>query len=249
VLQLPLRVFSIGHRLILLRQRNPLLWQSEEGFNARTSVEQHFWLIEGVYTCAQSYAARTALENGMAGAWARWRNRLAVRAWHWRRQRAKTDWALELANFRNYLAAARICTSFEDRREGFPFMPTMEAAGEERGRLLGGPWDAAIMQFLVRERLCADAAAALEFPLALAQAHYLTWQEREGGLRILNADEMEFKEQCALRDMEAATSAGFATAKEHFEHCMAEAKAAKKRMEDGGSKMAENAPEPVTPHG
>jgi hypothetical protein len=48
---------------------------------------------------------------------------------------------------------------------------------------------------LIRElRLTQEEAH--EYPLALAEVHYLSWLEREGGLRILNAFEMEFEEYC-----------------------------------------------------
>ena len=232
VLELPLLDFCIGHRLILLRQRNPLLWQTEADFNLLPFARQNFWLVEAVYVCAQSFAGRQRLEKEPTR-WALWQNRRLVRKWHRHIRRAEGGvrtgvpglayWALEAAKFRNYLAGARIITEFEERREGFPFMP-VTGMPEADGRSLGGPTDAALLQFLVRE-LRLDLAAALEYPLGLAQAHYLSHLERTGNLRIMNADEMEFKEQNGLRDLEAAKAAGFETVKEHVESVVAKARA------------------------
>lgn len=213
MLELPLLDFCIGHRLILLRQRNPLLWQPPADFNLLPFERQTFWLIEAIYTCAQSFAMRQRLEKAPGFSVARLRNRLAVWCWHRRRKRAKLNWPRETAKFQNYLASARIITEYKEKREGCPFMPTT-AGPDAKGRALGAPCDAALIQFLCRE-LHMTEAAALEYPLGLAQAHYLTFLEREGNLRILNAFEMEFEDMTVELDLKAAKEAGFATVVEH----------------------------------
>ena len=138
-------------------------------------------------------------------------------------------WSTEVAKFRNYLAASRLATEFDERRDGFPFLP-VNGAPEAEGRALGGPYDAALIQFIIRE-LRLSISEAMEYPFGLAQAHFLVWGERQGNIRILNSDETTFREQNALRDLEEAKAAGFATAREHFDHCLAEAKAAKAKKE------------------
>jgi len=201
VLKLPLRDFSIGHRLILVRQRNPLLWMPESEFNLLPFSNQVFWLLEAVYVCGQSYSHRKKLEQG-AGIIDRFLNWVKVKAWHRRRKREETDWALELANFRNYLNSSRLITDFKSRREGFPFLPTIPSP-DAKGRPLGAPFDACLLQFLIREfRLTPEEAH--EYPLALAEAHYLSWLEREGGLRIMNAFDMEFEDYCREENEKAA---------------------------------------------
>lgn len=210
VLKLPLRDFCIGHRLLLLRQRNPLLWMPEADFNLLPFANQVFYLLEAVYVCGQSYAHRIKLEKG-AGIIDRFLNWLKVKAWHRRRKREETDWALELANFRNYLNSSRLITDFKGQREGFPFLPTV-AAPDAKGRALGAPYDTSLVQFLIRE-LRLSAEQAFEYPLALAEVHYLTWLEREGGLRILNAFEMEFEEYCREGNEKAAKLAAEKAAK------------------------------------
>lgn len=217
VLNLPLRDFCIGHRLILLRQRNPLLWQSEPDFNALPGDEQRRHLLAAVTVCSlPMYPTR----------WQQFRHRCAMR----RNRRARkhfteADWALEAAKFRIYLAQSRLTTDFNERGDGGrpqgPFMPTVPAENSP-GRSLGGPYDAALIQFLLKARLCASHAEAMEFPLTLAQAHFLTWLEREGALKILNSEEMDFKEYCADSDLKAARAAGFNTVAEHMAHVLAE---------------------------
>lgn len=199
VLRLPLRDFSIGHRLILLRQRNPLLWMSEEEYNSLPTTQQIYWLIEAVYVCGQSYAFRKRLEQG-AGTIDRLRNWMAVKAWHWRRRREKTDWALETANFRNYLNQGKLTTEYKHRREGFPFMPIAEAL-DSKGRSLGAPYDALLVSFLMREMRFTE-AQAMEYPLALAEIYYLTSAERDGGVRVLNWFETQFEEKCQAMEKE-----------------------------------------------
>lgn len=234
---MPLLDFCIGHRLILLKQRNPFLWMEESDFNNIPFEKQCFWLIESVYTCAQSHAFRRRFESGSVGHIELWWHRRKVSSWHRRRKRecpkradsVKDYWAVEIAKFRNYLNLSRVIEDFNARREGFPFLPTNSMPNSD-GRALGGPYDAALIQFLT-DRLGVTEAQAFEYPLARAQIHYLTWLEREGNLRILNATEMEFRENNAMRDLEAAKTAGFNTVQEHYDHVLSENKAEKLKKE------------------
>ena len=238
MLELPLLDFCTGHRLILLRQRNPLLWQAESDFNSEPFERQCAALIEAVYTCAQSFAGRQRLEKDPTRLML-WKNARLVKRWHRARRRAElfhmeqsteyrlAYWSTEVAKFRNYLASSRLATEFDERRDGFPFLP-VNSVPEADGRALGGPYDAALIQFMIRE-LRLSMSEAMEYPIGLAQAHFLVWSERQGNIRILNQDEMQFREQNSLRDLEEAKAAGFATAKEYFEHCLTEAKAAKEK--------------------
>jgi hypothetical protein len=230
ILQLPLREFCIGHRLIFLKQRNPLLWQSEQDFNALPFDKQVFWLIESVYTCAQSYAYRKRLESGDASRLEIWWHNFKVSAWHRRWKRRKTDWPLEIAKFKNYLAASRVITDFKEKLEGFPFIP-IQPNPDAKGRELGSPYDAALIQFLISSGLCPNEAAAFEYPLARARVHYLTHLEQEGNLRVMNAFEIEFEEESARLDLEAAKVAGFDSLADYQADCMKKAREAKAKAE------------------
>ena len=209
--------FSIGHRLILLRQRNPLLWASEADFNSLPFEQQIMWLISAATVCSLPINP---------GFWTKLKHSFDVRCNRWiRRKFNQADWALEIANFRNYLAASQIITRYEDRREGFPFMPTVSGTDSE-SRSLGGPYDATLIQFLVKIFRLTQ-SEAMQYPVGLAQSHFLVHLEREGGLKILNGEEMDFKDYSRQRDMEAAKAAGFKTVGEHVAHVLAEAQRAK----------------------
>ena len=239
-LTLPLRDYSIGHRLLFMRQRNPLVFGDEAEFNKLPSETKIFWIIESVSICNQTYADRMQLEKSPNKAMIK---QLAKDTKKCRKLREQSQaeflkasrsagkvpdlndwWALEIAQFRNYLNSARIVTDFKFKREPFPFLPCGPMPDAEKGRSRGGPYDATLIQFLISARLVNNAAEAMEYPVALAEVHYLTYLEREGALRIFNTEEIEFKESCEARDLEAAKAAGFNTVEEHIEFIKGNAK-------------------------
>ena len=245
-LTLPLRDYSIGHRLLFMRQRNPLVFGDESAFNNLPSETKIFWIIESVALCNQTYAYRMQLEKEPTKAILKaqaktsklWRNfRAKSQAEFLAAARADTNripdlnewWALEIAQFRNYLNSSRIITDFKFKREPFPFLPCGPMPDANKGRSLGGPYESTLIQFLLNAKFVQNAAEAMEYPFALAEMHYLTHLEREGHIKILNADEIEFKEMCEVRDMEAAKAAGFNTVEEHIEFI--KGNAAKKNAE------------------
>lgn len=202
ILQIPLRDFGFGHRLLLLRQRNPLLWQSPDAFADLPFAEQTHWLIEAVYVCAQSFAYRQQLEKNPTR-WMLIQNAWRVRAWHRRhRHYGVTDWMADIAKFRTYLAGARLQTDYQAHHEspesGQAFIP-VTAATAEVGRSLGSPYDAVLIQFLIG-KLRLSLAEAMEYPVALAHLHHLVHLEREGALKILNGQEIDFKDWCRAQD-------------------------------------------------
>lgn len=218
VLGISLPELSIGTSLLLSSASNPLLWTSEAHFNSLPYQQQISTLIEAVLICSAPYTIRIKLAQPSFLGWRMKLQLWSVKFWHWKRRLAgKTDWAAEIALFRNYLNAARVITDYAQRREGFPFLPCVSAEGA-KGRALGGPYEAALIQFLLQAGLAGSEVAALEYPLALAQMHYLTYLEREGALKIINAAEMEFEEGCRAQDEKAANEAGFATVEEHVAH-------------------------------
>jgi len=253
VLGLPLRPLSLGHRIIFLRQRNPLIWAAEADFNLLPFEQQIAWLIESVTVCNQTYADRIRLENSPSW-WMLFQRRRDSKRWarikqRERKQWEKTNfnavqkdltayWMFEIAAFRNYLNFSRVITEVKSRRDPFPFLPCA-AMPDAQGRSMGGPYDATLVQFLVKSRLCQDEAAAMEYPFALAEMHYLTHLEREGCLRIMNSAETQFEDEVADYDLKAARAAGFDTVAEHVESITANARKAKAEREK--SKATETA--------
>jgi hypothetical protein len=243
-LTLPLRDYSIGHRILFMRQRNPLVFGDESEFNKLPSdgeAGQKFWLIRSVAVCNQTFAYRIQLEREPTKEILKAEEKTGK---DWMAARAKSQdeflaaaradtsripdlnewWALELAQFRNYINSSRIVTDFKFKREPFPFLPCEPMPDATKGRALGGPYESTLIQFLLNARFVQDMAAAMEYSFALAEMHYLTHLEREGAIRILNAQEIEFKETCAARDLEAARAAGFDTVEEHIEFVKGNAK-------------------------
>ncbi len=223
-----------------MRQRNPLVFGDEQAFNELPSETKIFWLIESVSVCNQTYASRISLEKSPTR-WMLWRLKLDSKKWRAARSKSqseflKTDrndgripdlnewWALEIASFRNYLNSSRIVTEFKFKREPFPFLPCCAMPDEKKGRSLGGPYESTLIQFLLNAKFVKDVPEAMEYQFALAEVHYLVHLEREGAIKILNAEEIDFKEQCDARDLEAAQAAGFQTVEEHIEFIKSGAK-------------------------
>ena len=234
-LGLPLREYSLGHRLLFLRQRNPLLWSAQADFDLLPFETQTAWLIEAVTVCNQTYAWRRWLENDLTGElekkfkadskkWADARIELQKQFQAENPKATLVDWwAQEIAKFRNYIAAQTVITDIEQRRDPFPFLPC-QSVPEATGRSLGSPYDASVIQFLLASRLCQNEAEAMEYPFGLAEMHYLTHLEHEGALQIMNNDEIRLRERMEAFDLNLALKAGFKTAKEHREWIYAEAK-------------------------
>ncbi len=231
VLGLPLRDYTIGHRLLFLRQRNPLLWSAQADFDLLPFEEQIRWLIEAVTVCNKSYAWRRQLENDETGDLEK-KFKADSKKWaDLREEASKADpigyWPAEVAKFRNYIASQTVITQLDHRRDPFPFLPC-QSAPEATGRTLGSPYDASLIQFLLTSRLCADEAAAMEYPFGLAEMHYMTHLEHEGALRVMNNDEIRLKDRMEAFDLDLAQKAGFKTAEEHRAWILEESRKPKK---------------------
>ena len=235
VLGLPLRDYSIGHRLLFLRQRNQLLWSSQSDFDSLPFETQTTWLIEAVTVCNQSFAWRRGLESGLqpeteksfsksSKEWATLRETLQSQFLGENLKNSLADWwALEIAKFRNYIAAQTVITDIEERRDPFPCLPC-QSVPEATGRTMGSPYDASLIQFLLTSRLCQNEAEVMEYPFGLAEMHYLAHLEREGALRVMNSDEIRTHEKMEAFDLDLARKAGFKTAKEHRAWILAESR-------------------------
>ena len=233
-----------------MRQRNPLVFGGEDTFNGLPVETKIFWLIESVTICNQTYANRIRFEKSPTR-WMLWKFKRDSRKWRKAREKSQSIfmvcgrvetgkfpdlndwWAIEIALFRNYINSSRIVTDFKFKREPFPFLPCGPVPDAEKGRSLGCPHESTLIQFLLKSHFVNSVAEAMEYPFALAEMHYLTHLEREGNIRILNEQEIEFKEQCEALDLEAARAAGFQTVEEHIEFIKGNAK---KKNEEAAAK-------------
>ncbi len=165
ILRVPLLPYSIGHELILVRERNPLL-APREHFNQLPIAEQIKAIVRAVQVCS-----RTWEQNKRPDRW--------VKFWCWLIRRS--DFPLAIAEFRNY------------RDEGSTFPPIWEEPGdgEDKGRKLGSPHMARLLDYSLQ--VCGP--AAFDAPLGAMQWLYLSSCEAEGLINIANEHERQIKEE------------------------------------------------------
>lgn len=201
ILGLPLAPYCLRHELILLRQRSPCL--SEEGFNAMTYSQQVFAVTLSVQLCAAKKAG-----------------------WLWKFKRH--DYALAIAEFRNYLNEGRkllpaLSSSNEADKDAYEIANNGEKM--TAGRSLGSPLIAQLIHFCIAEmRLSYE--EALESPFAHVGNLYFSNLESKGSLYIENQSEMDARadlaekrrevkdeKEIARKEWEAATDKAAAYAK------------------------------------
>jgi hypothetical protein len=170
VLGIDLADYSVGHELMLLELRNALVFLDERDFAALSFSEQAVTVMEAAWVCSNSW-----MENHSRRGW----------RWHWlwcRRLRwTKPDWALAVAEFRNY------------RREGstVPVIVPSESImhrKSEGGRALGSPLLAGVLR-IGFELL--GPARGYDLPLGMGQWLYFERAERDGGLQVANGTELQ----------------------------------------------------------
>lgn len=192
MLGLRLRDYSLGHEILLLDRKNPLLTLSAGELAALPDPSKLIALREAVWTCANTWA-QNHHERAV---------RFKVRLWSW--LTSKANLALEIANFQSYLAAAYVRFPSPD-----PF--SSEVANDEnetgRGRSLGAPLLANLMLFAARNREALarihPATTVHDLPLALISNLYLADMEAEGRLRVENHDEARVRLQMEQAKAEA----------------------------------------------
>lgn len=191
VLNLPLVEYSLGHEVQLLRRRNALLLSSPAEFSLLPLEQQIFAIREAVWLCSEPASNRDRIERpGVLCLAYRWN---AFKRSLWQRgirRFTADDYALACAEFRNYLAAGR------------PFPPTPSAHAvsvlyenekDANGRSFGQPIVLTLFQFVVRERLHAEARlrSAWDYPFASASWLYFASAESDGAYRIENPKERQ----------------------------------------------------------
>lgn len=112
ILRLRLLDYSIGHEILLQRQRNPLVTLSWEDFNKLKLTEQITALLRAVLVCSQTWE-----QNKKPQKW----------VWLWSWLNRKENYPLAIADFFNY------------RLSGSTFPVTTKLGESEAGRRFGGP--------------------------------------------------------------------------------------------------------------
>lgn len=174
ILRLPMRPYSIGHELLLLAQQNPLLY-AREYFDNLSPALQRLAVIRAALVCYRTWNQNQQPERHL-------------RLWGWRIR--KDDFALAIAEFRNYRAAGSAC----------PPTPTKEnykiAAGKpdaEFGREFGGCYYAKLVAHFSRGGMFSALGheTAFDVPLGFANYVYLSELELDGMALIENEREAQ----------------------------------------------------------
>ena len=158
VLRLPLMPYSLGNELMMQREENPLLLLSRKEFDELSQVKQCYSLIRAVNICC--------VRPPKVFWWWSWRNK-------------REDFALAVAEFRNYLDAGRL-----------EFRAQLPKSDDTEVRYIGAPeilrLYAFISKAIPREEIAIWGKSAWDFPLGFARMLYQAHAEERGTLEIYN---------------------------------------------------------------
>lgn len=199
VLGLPLEPYSIGHELILLRRRNAFLTLSEAEFSLLDFWQQLHAIREAVWLCSDSYGARERFERPswfMLGM--RWNERKR-RMWVCcQKELLPEDYALAVADFRNYLVEAHPRIPSPGK---FAIEVLYPDDAESRGRSYGQPMVLSLYHFVIGLPAKERPKCAWDFPYAKAMWLYFSKLESGGAFRIENFEERD--EQSVMDEVES----------------------------------------------
>lgn len=183
VLRLELLPYSIGHEVLLLNERNPLLLETAESFADLPMANRIFAVKRAALVCSQTWRENHARQ--------RW-----LRLWGWVTRNA--DYSLAAIDMRNYMIAGR----------RLPMPPSKHACDvlygkdDEKGRAMGSPLMAQLFNFVSKnmDRFALTPATAWDAPLSLAGMLHFAELEADGRMRVEN--EAEEAERSALDKIE-----------------------------------------------
>lgn len=198
VLGLTLRDYSIGHEILLFRERNALLGFKPSEFNQLPAVHQLFFLKRAALICSRDWRTNCRAARGLYREPNLW-------LWNWAIRWELHDIPLNIAEFRNYLnAAANVLPALSSKIPEDSETYQMANGGEDLGggRTLGSPLIAQLILFLCRlpagqQLLEPGDHPVYDFPFTLAANLYFTSLEMDGDLHIENANEADVRAQMA----------------------------------------------------
>lgn len=211
-LGLPLRVYSIGHELALLRSQNPLLMLSWAGFDELPDDQQRIALVRAVDICSMSYAE----SNFVPKTWfERWKYENVCRKW--RKFIATAVFPLEIAEFRNYLQSGRnlmpsLSSSVPEDVEAYEIANKGDKL--EGGRALGAPLVSQLIPFAT-DKLRMTHEQAMDAGFSYVANLYFAYLEGKGQMAIENYREAE--ERAAMAKLRAEVKAEKEAAKSAWE--------------------------------
>jgi len=178
----PARDYTIGHELLLWRDRNPLILLSREAFNELPEEEKILSLVRAASICSRNWAENQKPEH--------WK-----RLWRWFKRR---DIGKDTESFHSYLENGRkLMRVLSARNQDDAAVYEIASQGEKLeagGRYLGSPFLSQLLLFVVSD-LHAPLPAAYDMTFALAGNLYFTKLENEGRLSLENASEAETRKE------------------------------------------------------
>ena len=183
ILRLSLMPYSIGHEVLLLKERNPFV-MCDAGQFAELPLEQQIYAAKrAVLICSQGWR-----ENHGRQKW--------LRLWGWLTRRS--DYALAIAEFRNYMIMGRALPATPSKHA----IEVLYGKDEEKGRAMGSPLMAQLYNYVCANlgKFNLTTATAWDAPYSLAGMLCFAELENEGRMRIENA--AEAAEQAELEKLE-----------------------------------------------
>lgn len=174
ILRLPMLHFSLGHELLLIRERNLILF-AEEGFKELPPNAQAKAIIRAVLICSRSWEE----------------NKRPVRfLWAW-------EWATRKYGHKEY---GQAIDQFREYREGGSTFPKIVPENDQDGRKLGAPYLARLSAFACQ----CFGEAGFDMPLGMLQWMYFARAEADGACRIENSLERKVREEMAQHEADYA---------------------------------------------
>lgn len=227
-----MRPYTLGHEAELLRQENALFTLTYAEFDAIPEAQQRQAIVGAVDICSQTwgeYAESASLlaarpkwhqfglrrrQKRLRSIWRRWQAALA--------RLEPTDWAIAVAEFRNYVHDGRKCLpalSADDPDDVLAIAATGEGEKLEPGRSMGSPSLAHLISFAIEADLARHVGVSVVFdvPFSLCANLHLARLEDKGSIYIRNE-----KEHGAREEAEACRKAALAESEaEKAETCQA----------------------------
>lgn len=178
VLGLMMLPYSIGHEIILLSQRNPLLFD-QQFFDKLEFSEQRLAVVRAALVCYKGWRQSFVPEKNLL-------------LWGWKNRKANIS--LEIAEFRNYRTAGSASPP-SPSKEDYEIANGLQ--NEESGREFGGSHLARLLAYVSVISKSMGYDTPYDFPFGLANFMYLSDLEIAGNCRIENSREAQVREEMA----------------------------------------------------
>lgn len=175
---LRLRPYSLGHELLLIHNRNPLVCGGEI---------QPAHIAECALICSQTWAQNTSEGRDRFG---------RFKSWLWNVKIGKCNYATEAAKAKAYIADGQLEFKIKD-----VFDPDRKT-----GRPPGAPFLLRVNDFLI-DRLRLTESQAWDYPLGLAKMRWETYLEQEGAVEVYNYNDLEYDRFVAEEEAKASCQA------------------------------------------